>query len=95
MYEPRDAALNWHQHYRDHFTSNGFKQGMSSPCFFYNHNKNIQVFSHEDDYVPSGHGEDLGRCADELKNSFECKVHVLGQEKEDMKEVRVLNRILT
>ena len=45
--------------------------------------------------MSSGHGEDLERLAEELKKSFECKAHVLGPEEEDMKEIKVLNRILT
>lgn len=56
MYGTRDAALNWHEHYRDHLISLGSDQGRASPCLFYHKDRGIRVFEHGDDYVSSGHG---------------------------------------
>ena len=50
---------------------------------------------HGDDFTALGTDEALDRCEDGLKKPFECKIRGrLGLDKEDMKEIRVLNRIL-
>lgn len=43
-YRTRDAALNWHHHYKEHLVSLSFRQGRASPCLFYHLTKEIRVF---------------------------------------------------
>ena len=59
MYGTRDAALNWHEHYRQHLIDLGFTQGTASPRLFYHPTRGIRKFVHGDDYVSVAHGEEL------------------------------------
>ena len=49
MHGTRDAALNWHEHYRQHLMEIGFVQGKASLCVFKRHQKGIMVFMHSGD----------------------------------------------
>ena len=73
----------------------GFNQGLASPCLFFRPERNVRVFIHGDDYVSSGHSDDLVWLGKELSKAFECKISIMGPEEQDQKEIEVLNRWLT
>ena len=71
-----DAALNRHQHYRDHPVSNGFEQGAVSPRLFHHPDTHIRVLVHGDDSVPSARDSDLQWLASGIGKVLERNVQL-------------------
>ena len=94
MYGTRDAAQNWFDQYSGHLKKIGFQQGKASPCTFYHADKGIRTYVHGDDYVSVGKPESLKWLRTALENSYTVKTQVLGPGPEDLKEVKILNRIV-
>jgi len=59
MYGTRDAALNWSSEYSDTLIADGFVQGRSNPCLFWNPSTDVAVMVHGDDFVAVGRGPHL------------------------------------
>lgn len=59
MHGTRDAAPNWHQHYKGHILTFGFRQAKSNLCIFRRDEENLRLFMHGGDYVASGYNEEL------------------------------------
>ena len=73
----------------------GFKQGISSPCCFEHEEWGVAVVVHGDDFTALGTDDALDRYKAGLKKTFECKIRGrLGLDKDDLREIRVLNRII-
>ena len=95
MYGTRDAGAIWEQCYVDCLISMGFKQGISSPCCFEHEEWGVAVVVHGDDFTALGTDDALDRYKAGLKKTFECKIRGrLGLDKDDLREIRVLNRII-
>ncbi len=94
MYGTRDAALNWATEYGDTLKAAGFKQGISSPCIFRHEKKGVVVMVHGDDFVAVGEGEQLRETKRVLEEKYKIKVETLGRDKGDVREVRVLNKVI-
>ena len=73
----------------------GFEQGKASPCTFYHRERAIRTYIHGDDFVSVGTDADLKWLRKEIEKKYELKTRVLGPGKEDEKQVKVLNRIVT
>lgn len=95
MNEIRDAALNWHEHYKCHFESLGFTHGKANPCFFRKHETGINVFVHGLDYVSSGHGKSLKWMAEDMEKQYECKIQLPWPDAGNEKQTKVPNRIVS
>ena len=73
----------------------GFIQGRASPCCFWHPVWKIRVVVHGDDLTALGTPSMLDLYEAALQKSFEVKIRGrLGEHESDMKEIRVLNRIL-
>jgi len=71
-------------------------QGMSSPCFFQNEEKDLKIVYHGDDIGAVSTGEVLREFHEDLRNYFDAEIkYLLGPEPTDDKEGRLLNRCLT
>ena len=57
--------------------------------------RGIRTFVHGDDYVSTGLPKELNWLREQLEGKYQVKTQILGPEKEHMKEIRVLNRIIT
>ena len=91
LYGTRDAAQNWEREYEATFKSLGFIQGASSPCVFYNPERDIRTVVHGDDFTSIGDDTQLAWLATELKKVYELKLRaVLGPDSYDDKSVRIL-----
>lgn len=95
MYGTRDAAQNWGEECAATMEKAGFTRGKASPCTFNHHYRRLKCYVHGDDFVTVGLDKDLKWMRAELEKAYELKTHVLGPDKEDLKQVRVLNRVLT
>ena len=72
----------------------GFTKGESSPCAFYHSERGIQTVVHGDDFVSEGEKGHLLWLDKQMKLSFELKTEILGPDKGETREVRILNRVL-
>ena len=95
MYGTRDAGAIWETCYVDCLVGMGFIQGVASPCCFEHPKWQISVVVHGDDFSALGTDEALDRYEAGLQKSFDCKLRGrLGEEPGDLKEIRMLNRII-
>ncbi len=95
MYGTRDAASNWEDCYMDFANEAGFKSGIASPCVFKHESRALWLTVHGDDFTLLGGDHDLDWFENKIKEEFEVKVRGrLGPGKEDMKAIRILNRIV-
>ena len=95
MYGTRDAGAIWEQCYVDCLINLGFKQGIASPCCFRHDEWGVSVVVHGDDFTALGTDESLDLYEAGLAKAFETKVRGrLGLDEKDMKEIRILNRII-
>jgi hypothetical protein len=94
MYGTRDAALNWSQEYTRTLVESGFVQGSSNPCLFQHPITKVAVMVHGDDFVAVAREEDLKDTIKFLEDKYKLKVQNLGEGKDFVDEVRILNKIL-
>ena len=94
-YGTRDAGSIWETFYTDSLISMGFLQGRSSPCVFYHPTWDVQVVVHGDDFTALGTSTSLDEHERGLQECFDVKLRGrLGEDDGDLREIRVLNRIL-
>lgn len=95
MYGTRDAGSIWETCYTDCLIDLGFVQGVTSPCCFTHPEWGVSVVVHGDDFTALGPPEGLNKYEEGMMKTFECKLKGrLGRAKDDLKEMRVLNRIV-
>ena len=95
MYGTRDAGAIWEGCYSSCLIDMGFIQGGASPCCFQHPEWKVSVVVHGDDFTALGTAHALDLYEAGMQKRFECKLKGrLGFEKEDLKEMRVLNRIV-
>ena len=95
MYGTRDAGAIWEGCYVDCLKKIGFTQGAASPCCFYHATWDVAVVVHGDDFTALGTDVGLNLYKKGMTDTSESKIKGrLGMEKHDMKEMRVLNRIV-
>ena len=94
MYGTRDAALNWSTEYTKTLTESGYVQGRASPCLFYNAKLDVAIMVHGDDFVAIGNDKGLADARKVLEHCYKLKVEILGDGKDCVKEVRILNKIV-
>ena len=74
----------------------GFRRGLGSPCAFYNASRNARVVVHGDDFTILAEKGVIEWFVEGLRRRFELKLKgIIGPRKEDQKEMRVLNRVVT
>jgi hypothetical protein len=73
----------------------GFVQGSGSPCCFEHPQWKVSVVVHGDDFSALGTDASLDKYEKGLSEKFECKFRGrLGEDPKDLKEIRMLNRII-
>ena len=96
MYGTRDAAQNWGEAYMTFMTSIGFTKGIGSPCTFYHKSKDLICVVHGDDFTILGWSTQLDWFWKQVQIKFEAKHRGrIGPDRNDEKEMRILNRIVT
>ena len=95
LYGTRDAAMNWAAAYTSFMTSIGFKVGQSSPCNFHHHERDISLTVHGDDFFCVAERPRLDWLIKKIKTAYEMKSQILGPGKDEDRQVKILNRIIT
>ena len=73
----------------------GFVQGVTSPCIFHHPKRDIITVVHGDDFTSLAHERDLLWLKSQFNTRFEIKDKgIMGPDSKDIKEVRLLNRIV-
>ncbi len=73
----------------------GFKSGVASPCAFKHETRALWLTVHGDDFTLLGGDLNLDWFENKIKEEFEVTVRGrLGPGEEDMKAIRILNRIV-
>jgi hypothetical protein len=72
-----------------------FDSGIASPCLFYHKDREIRAVVHGDDFTMLGHREDLDWFRKMIETKFEIKHKRMGSGPDELKSVRILNRIVT
>ena len=73
----------------------GFVRGLSPPCLFHHPQRDIDTVVHGDDFTNLGEENELKWLTDKLKEHFSIKDRgTLGPDVNDLKEIRLLNRII-
>jgi hypothetical protein len=90
LYGTRDAPKRW-----EAFLSMGFARGRASPCCYFHAALGVRCIVHGDDFVLSGRAEAL----DEVKAGMHVRFLLkelgrLGGGQGELKEMRVLNRVI-
>ena len=57
--------------------------------------RSIRTYVHGDDYVSTGKPEQVNWIKEQLEKTFQVKTYTIGRGKDNMKQVKILNRILT
>ena len=95
MYGTRDAGAIWENCYTKCLLDLGFEQGVASPCSFTHAEWGVSVVVHGDDFTALGTPDGLDKYEKGMTQTFECKMKGrLGTKASDLKEMRVLNRIV-
>ena len=95
MYGTRDAGAIWENCYTKCLIDLVFDHGVASPCCFTHSELGVSVVVHGDDFTALGTPEGLDKYEQGMTKTFECKMKGrLGTRDTDLKEMRVLNRIV-
>merc|ERR1712086_1148632 len=94
LYGTRDAAMNWQEEVARGMRGWGFSRGQYNPCLYTHAERRVQVFLHGDDFASVGHRAALKAFLQELESRFEIKTSVIGTGVGEVREARVLNRIV-
>ena len=94
MYGTRDAALNWSKEHGDTLKQSGFIRGRNNPCLFQNKELNVSIMVHGDDFIAVGSEKKLKTTRAILENKCKIKVEVLGDKRDQTKELRIFNKVV-
>ena len=96
MYGTRPAADGWQEEYSTCLVRLGFVQGESSANVFHHLEKQIALSVHGDDLTATGPKDALDWYEAAIASEYEVKIHPrIGPGRQDAKEMRVLNRVIT
>ena len=96
LYGTRDAPARWEAFLSKQLEGKGFVRGSASPCCYRHSSKDLSCVVHGDDFVFAGVESDLEWARQQMEKSFLVKViGRLGGDKQDVRELRVLNRVLS
>jgi len=95
MYGTRDAAQSWEATYRKAHEDWGFQVGSASPCIMFHPKREVRLVVHGDDFTALGWEHQLDWYRGQVTSKFESKVKGrIGPAKDDLKSMRVLNRLV-
>ena len=95
MYGTRDAGALWEATYTKVLVDMGFTQGVASPCCYYHREWGVSLVVHGDDFTALGTEEALSKYERGMCAAFDVELRGrLGMGPKDLKEIKVLNRVL-
>jgi len=94
LYGTRDAALNFQKEITELMVSIGFVQGKYNVCTYYHPRKNLRTMVHGDDFATAGGEEEVRWLKKKLEERFELKTIIIGSGEGEVREGRILNRVI-
>ncbi len=95
LYGTRDAPKRWQAFLDEQLVALGFAKGRASPCCFHHRLLDVRCIVHGDDFVLSGTAGALDEVKARMHERFLLKeLGRLGGGEGELKELRVLNRII-
>ena len=94
LYGTRDAAANFQEEVRRFMVKLGFKQGKYNPCTYWHKERRIRTLVHGDDFVSKASRKEAGWLKKKMEERFEIKTKLIGNGRGEVKEERVLNRVI-
>ena len=95
LHGTRDAAIRWEAFLAEQLGVMGFRKSKASPCCYEHKTRDLRCIAHGHDFVFVGPGDELRWAQKQMEANFLVKViGQLGGDKEDLSELRVLNRVL-
>jgi hypothetical protein len=94
LYGTRDAAANFQKEVWKFMEGIGFTRGRYNPCTFLHKGRGIKCLVHGDDFVSSGSRKDLEWLRIKMTERFEIKTKKVGLGPEELRETRILNRVV-
>ena len=95
LYGTRDAPKRWQAFLDEQLIALGFAKGRASPCCFFHVRLGVRCIVHGDDFVLSGTAGALDEVKARMHERFLLKeLGRLGGGEGELKELRVLNRII-
>ena len=94
MYGTRGAARNWEETCRDIMVELGFRQGRSSGSVFFHPERRVRTVIHGDDFLSSADRADLRWLKGNLERKLDIKTTMMGPAEGEVKEMKILNRIV-
>ncbi len=95
LYGTRDAPKRWEAFLAEQLVGLGFAKGLASPCCFYHAALEVRCIVHGDDFVLSGRAAALDEVKASMHERFLLKeLGRLGGGQGELKELRVLNRVI-
>jgi hypothetical protein len=95
LYGTRDAPKRWEAFLAEQLVALGFAKGLASPCCFYHEQLRVRCIVHGDDFVLSGSATALDTVKAGMHERFLLKeLGRLGGGQGELKELRVLNRVI-
>ena len=94
LYGTRDAAANFQMEVRAFMLSQGFTQSKYSPQVYHHRGRDLKCLVHGDDFVTVGERRNIDWFNRRLSLRFEIKTAIIGRGPNEVKEHRVLGRIL-
>ena len=93
LYGTRDAAKNWQTHVTGVMEHIGFRSTGYNKCLF-EHESGVAVLVHGDDFVACGRRMMIRDLWKQLNERFQLKTTILGDGEKEVRQARVLNRLL-
>jgi hypothetical protein len=95
LYGTRDAPKRWEAFLAEQLVTLGFAKGRASPCCYFHARLKVRCIVHGDDFVLSGGAAALDEVKRGMHERFLLKeLGRLGSGPGELKELRVLNRII-
>jgi hypothetical protein len=95
LYGTRDAPKRWEAFLSEQLVAMGFARGRASPCCYYDAAAGVRCIVHGDDFVLTGRAGALDAVKASMHERFLLKeLGRLGGGQGELKEMRVLNRVI-
>ena len=94
LYGTRDAASNFQLEVKKTMLKIGFRVGKYNPCTYYHPRLGIKTLVHGDDFMSVGGVEECQWLKEMLERRFEIKTKIVGSGENELKEERILNRLI-
>jgi hypothetical protein len=95
LYGTRDAPKRWEAFLAEQLVALGFAKGRASPCCYFHARLEVRCIVHGDDFVLTGRAEALDEVKAGMHKRFLLKeLGRLGGDQGELRELRVLNRVI-